>query len=100
VTARGLAAPAGYRWCRGRSGAYHLLRAAELVHQGRGRQTARSVCGLWASLLPEENGWAEVTEQATEPVSLCRSCLASVADVARALRLLAQAPPAEQGRLF
>jgi hypothetical protein len=47
-----LTAPDGYLWCRGRAGTWHFLRAAELVHQGSARATARSVCGLWASLLP------------------------------------------------
>lgn len=96
---RGSAAPDGYLWCRGRSGVWHYLRAAELVHQGEARQTARSVCGLWASLLPTENAWAEVTERAAPaPRRMCAACLAAVAAAQRRARL--QASPAAQARLL
>jgi hypothetical protein len=106
MASSGLAAPEGYLWCRGPSGATHLLRAAELVAEGRdgpeARVRARSLCGLWASLKPGENGWAEVTPRVAPDggTRFCRSCLHTAADVERALRLLALPAPAEQGRLF
>jgi hypothetical protein len=89
---RGLAAPEGYRWCRDRSGRWHLLRAAELAHQGRPRTTARSVCGRWAALPPAADGWTEIAEQATpEPRRLCAACLAALAAAHRRAR---PGPPA------
>lgn len=96
---KGLTAPDGYLWCRGRSGAWHLLTAAELAHQGAARRTARSACGLWASLLPGADGWVEVTPRVTlEPRRMCESCLAAVADAQRRDRLVT--PAVEQGRLL
>ena len=96
---RGPAAPDGHRWCRAPAGPWHLLRAAELVHQGRPRTTARSVCGLWAPLPPAENGWTEVAERATpEPRRLCAACLAAVATARRRER--AGAPAPAQARLL
>ena len=96
---RGLTAPDGYRWCRGRSGLWHFLRAAELTHRGRPLTTARSVCGLWASLPPAENGWTEVTERATpEPRRMCAACLSGVAAAQRRERLVA--PATKQARLL
>jgi hypothetical protein len=100
---RGLAAPAGYRWCRGGrpDAVWHLLRAAELPPAGARSRSVRSVCGLWASPAPGSPGWAEVAERVTPaPGRMCPACLASVADVQRALRLAAREPTAEQGRLF
>jgi hypothetical protein len=99
MATEGLTAPDGHLWCRGRGGTWHLLRAHELVHEGRARVTARSVCGLWASLLPEENGWAEVAQRATpEPRRMCVACLTAVGDARRRDRLAT--PPAEQPRLL
>jgi hypothetical protein len=98
---RGLAAPDGYVWCRGAagSGSWHVLRAAELFHQGAARVTARSVCGLWASLLPAENAWAEVTPRMTPgPRPLCPACLAAVAEAQRRERV--KAASAAQPRLL
>jgi hypothetical protein len=95
----GLAAPDGYLWARGRSRVLHFLRAHELTHQGKARATARSVCGLWASLSPEEDGWAEVAQRAIpEPRQMCAGCLAGVADAQRRDRLAT--PPAAQTRLW
>jgi hypothetical protein len=99
----GVTAPDGHRWGRGRAGVWHLLRAAELVHRGRPLTTARSVCGLWASLLVGEagapDGWTEVTDRVTpEPRRLCAACLAAVAAAQRRERLLA--PAAKQVRLL
>ena len=97
--AKGLTAPDGHRWCRGRSGVWHLLRAAELVHQEEARQTARSVCGLWASLLPAENAWTDVVERvAPAPRGMCAACLAAVAEAQRRERL--RAPAGTQPRLL
>jgi hypothetical protein len=84
----GLTAPDGYAWCRGRSGVWHVLRVAELVHRGTAWATARSVCGLWASLPPARavapDGWTEVTDRATpEPRRRCAACLAAVATARR-----------------
>jgi hypothetical protein len=94
-----LTIPDGYRWCRGRSGPWHFLRAAELTHRGRPLTTARSVCDLWVSLLPAENGWTEVAERAAlEPRRLCAACLAAVATAQRRER--AGAPAPEQARLL
>jgi hypothetical protein len=95
----GLAAPDGHRWCRGPSRVWHLLRVAELTHQGRPLTTARSVCGLWAPLPPAPDGWTEVAERATaEPRRLCAACLAAVATARRRERPGGQAP--EQARLL
>lgn len=62
----GLAAPAGYLWCRGRRGLWHFLRAAELDGGGALRTTARSVCGLCSSLTPGSDGREEVRPRATQ----------------------------------
>jgi hypothetical protein len=62
-----LAAPDGYLWCRGRSGALHFLRTAELIHESEARKVARAVGGRWASLLPGSDGWAEVVQRAAVP---------------------------------
>jgi hypothetical protein len=92
----GLAAPDGYRWCRGRRGLWHLLAAAGLAHAGTPRTTARSVCGLWASLLPTENAWTEVTARATpEPRRMCTACLTAVAEAQRRERLKASPAPGQ-----
>jgi hypothetical protein len=103
VAAEGLSSPPGYRWCRGRAGVWHLLKAAELVHQGRPLTTARSVCGLWASLLAEEagapSGWTEVTDRVTpEPRRMWAACLAAVAAAQRRERQ--GAPATKQARLL
>jgi hypothetical protein len=93
------APPDGHRWCRGRRGLWHLLRADELAHRGAAPAAARSVCGLWASLLPAENAWTEVVERVTPaPRQLCAACLAAVAEAQRRERL--QASPARQARLL
>ena len=92
VKCRGLTAPDGYLWCRGRSGAWHLLRAHELAAQRAAPTTARSVCGLWASLQPAENAWTVVVQRATpEPRHMCAACLAAVAGAKRRDRLGASA---------
>ena len=95
----GLTAPDGFLWCRGHSGTWHVLRAAELVHQGAARPVARSLCGLWASLLPGQEGWAVVVQRVTpEPHRMCGACLASVAEQQRRDRLVT--PPVAQPRLL
>lgn len=97
----GLVAPDGYLWCRGGrpDAGWHLLTAAELAHQGAARQSARSVCGLWASLLPAEDGWAEVAQRVTpEPRRMCGACLTAVGEAQRRDRLVT--PAAEQPPLF
>jgi hypothetical protein len=99
AVSRGLTAPDGYRWCRDRSGRWHVLRAAELVHQGHPRTTARSVCGLWAALPPVAGGWTEVAERVPpESRRLCAACLAAVATAQRRER--AGTPAPEQARLL
>jgi hypothetical protein len=103
VAGRGLTAPDGYRWCRGErvDATWHLLRAAELPPEGTPSRAVRSICGLWASLAPGSSGWTEVTPRVTPaPARMCSSCLTSVADAQRALRLAAQESRAGQGRLF
>jgi hypothetical protein len=103
VPGSGLTAPDGYLWCRGErlDATWHLLRAAELPAEGAPSRSVRSVCGLWASLAPGSSGWTEVTQRVTPaPARMCSSCLTSVADAQRALRLAAQEATAEQGRLF
>jgi hypothetical protein len=103
MAGKGLTAPDGYRWCRGGrpDAVWHLFRAAELPPEGARSRSVRSVCGLWASVAPGSSGWTEVAERVTPaPDRRCPACLTSVADVQRVLRLAAQAPTAEQGRLF
>jgi hypothetical protein len=96
---RGLTAPAGYRWCRGAAGPWHVVRAAELIHRGRPLTTARSVCGLWAALPPATDGWTVVAERATpEPRRMCAACLAALAATQRRERAAVPAP--EQRRLL
>jgi hypothetical protein len=97
---RGLAAPDGYRWCRGErlDATWHLLRAAELPPAGARPRSVRSVCGLWASVAPRGAGWAEVTERvAPAPGRVCHACAAAVAEAQRRAR---PAAPAAQARLF
>jgi hypothetical protein len=104
VAAEGLVAPPGYLWCRGRAGQWHLLVETELVdRKGNDRESALSVCGLWASLRlgSGDKGWAQVTKWATPagaPLAICPKCAAVVADARRRDREVT--PPAEQGRLF
>lgn len=94
----GLAAPDGYVWCRGSSGAWHFLEATEPAHQGAARTVARSVCGLVASVLPGHDGWAEMRQRAApEPRRLCAACLARVGERQRRDRSVA--PQTTQGRL-
>jgi hypothetical protein len=100
---RGLAAPDGYRWCRGErpDAVWHLLRAAELPPEGARARSVRSVCGLWASVAPGSPGWTEVAERVTPaPDRMCPACLTSVADLQRVLRRAAREATAGQGRLF
>ena len=96
----GLLAPDGFLWCRRHSGGpWHLLRAGELTHEGKPVATVRSVCALWASVLPGHEGWAEVVPRATPgPRRVCPSCMAGVAETRRRDRLVTL--PTEQGRLF
>lgn len=95
----GLTAPDGYVWCRSKDSLWHFLTAAELTHQGKTRQVGRSVCGLWGSLPPRQDGWVEILPRVTpEPGRMCPTCLASVADAQRRDRLVA--PTVGQGRLF
>jgi hypothetical protein len=105
VTTRGLSAPKGFVWARGGSGVYHFLRLSELPPRGAPLRyhSVRSVCGVFASLLPAEagapDGWAEVTPRAAlEPRSRCAACLAAVAQAQRRDRLAI--PPEAQPRLL
>jgi hypothetical protein len=93
-----LAAPDGYRWCRGErlDATWHFLRAAELPPAGARPRSVKSVCGLWASVAPGAAGWAEVTERAA-PARVCPACAAAVAEARRRAR---PAAPAAQARLL
>jgi hypothetical protein len=97
----GLTAPDGFLWCRGGrpDAAWHLLAAGELAQGEKPRATAQSACGLWASLLPASDGWAEVVQRADPaPRRMCAACMAAVADAPRRVRLVT--PPAAQARLI
>ena len=103
MTTKGPAAPEGYLWGRDPSGCWHVLRSAELTDAGGDyRRWVRSACGDWRSVTPWTPGrWAEITSwpPAGAPPWMCSSCLRDVAQAERAVRA-AQAPAAEQGRLF
>jgi hypothetical protein len=99
MAAQPVTAPRGSLWGRDKAGAWHVVRTARVDGKG-----AHAICGAWHSTRPRAAGrWAELTEwlpQAPAP-RLCPRCRAGAPDAARAIRQAsAQAPVAEQGRLW
>lgn len=95
-------APAGSLWGRDKTGLWHVLRAAQLGGAPGGpRRHANAVCGVWHGVGSRAAGrWAELTRGLPPAARLCPRCLAKAPDADRALRLAAEAPAPEQGRLF
>jgi hypothetical protein len=92
-----LRAPAGYWWCLGASGQWHLLPAAAIPADGPVK--GRTACGLWPSLVIDL-AWRRTTPAIPleETPTVCPRCASRLRELRERDRLVT--PPAEQPRLF
>jgi hypothetical protein len=92
-----LRAPAGFWWCLGASGQWHLLPATAIPVDGP--VTGQTACGLWPSLVIDL-AWRRVapTIPLEEGSKFCTHCASRLRALQERDRLVA--PPAAQPRLL